>query len=370
MAKIVFSSNTAFSLYNFRLPLMRRLKEMGHTVFAVAPEDKYSHRLRQEFEFFSIKNLDRKGKNPIKDLKLTLEYLRIYKKTKPDLVVNFTIKPNIYSSICAGLLGIPSISVVTGLGYAFIEKTWLTDIVKNLYKIAFFFNTFVVFLNREDIDLLKRLAKNKAVLIESEGVDTEFFSPKHCEEKTSEDFTFLFVGRLLKDKDVYELVRAFEELKKEFPGVRLAVVGDVDEGNPASVKKQEIEEWERMGLIEWFGFQEDVRPYHCMADCVVLPSYYREGIPRVLLEAMAMERPIITTDSVGCRDVCVDGVNGFLVEPKSWESLYEAMKRMVELSPYQRKAMGAKGRNFVLEKYDIKLVVSKYLELIEKVKIL
>jgi len=364
---IVFSSNTAFSLYNFRLHLMRGLKNRGFRVVAVSPnESEYASFLAKEFEFYPIKNLDRKGKNPFKDLLLLFEYIRLYKRLKPRLIINFTIKPNIYSSIAGGILGISSISVVTGLGYVFIRKTWLTNLVKLLYKIAFRFNRIVVFQNRDDSEELKGLTDKKAHLIESSGVDTDYFSPSFCEENKKEKFTFLYVGRFLKDKGLLELVKAFERLKSENPKVELYLVGDVDEGNPQSIKREELKSWLDKGLVNWIGFQKDVRPFYCLADCVVLPSY-REGIPRVLLEAMAMGKPIITTDSVGCREVCIDEFNGLLVEPKNWESLYKAMKRMVGLEEDKRKSMGLKGRQMILERYDVKLIVEKYLKLIELV---
>ena len=346
---------------------MRALKGKGYEVIAVSPEDgKYSELLKREFSFFAVKNLDRKGKNPIKDLKLFFEYFLLFRKLKPDLVINFTIKPNIYGSISAGLLGIPSISVITGLGYAFIRESWLTKFVKLLYWLAFRFNRSVVFLNSEDLNTLKNISKEKSFLIESEGVDTKHFDPTVCEETKKDEFIFLFVGRLLKDKGIYELIKAFERLKKENPKVKLIIVGSPDEGNPNSVSKGELEKWMKEGLIEWHGFQEDVRPFYCMADCVVLPSY-REGVPRVLLEAMSMEKPIITTDAPGCRNVCVDGVNGFLVKPRDVESLYLAMKKAVEMGEAELRKMGKKGREIVEQTYEISKIVSEYVKIIEEV---
>jgi glycosyltransferase involved in cell wall biosynthesis len=366
--RIVLSSNTAFSLYNFRIHLMRALKEKGYEVIAVSPEDeKYSELLKKEFSFFAVKSLDRKGTNPIKDLRLFFEYFMLFRKLKPDLVINFTIKPNIYGSISAGLLGIPSISVITGLGYVFMRESWLTKFVKLLYWLAFRFNRAVVFLNSEDLNTLKNISKEKSFLIESEGIDTKHFDPTVCKETKKDEFIFLFVGRLLTDKGIYELIKAFERLKKENPKVKLIIVGSPDEGNPNSVSKGELEEWVKEGLIEWHGFQEDVRPFYCMADCVVLPSFYREGVPRVLLEAMAMEKPIITTDAPGCRNVCVDGVNGFLVKSRDVESLYLAMKKAVEMGEAELRKMGKKGREIVEKKYEISKIVSEYVKIIEEV---
>ena len=346
---------------------MRALEEKGYEVIAVSPEDvKYSELLRREFSFFPVKNLDRKGTNPIKDLKLFFEYFLLYRKLKPDLVINFTIKPNIYGSISAGLLGIPSISVITGLGYVFIRESWLTKLVKLLYWLAFRFNRAVVFQNSEDMKTLKNLCERRCLLIESSGVDLKHFDPKLCKEAKKDEFTFLFVGRLLTDKGIYELIKAFGKLKKEKPKVKLIIVGSPDEGNPNSVSKGELEKWVKEGLIEWHGFQEDVRPFYCMANCVVLPSY-REGIPRVLLEAMAMEKPIITTDAPGCKNVCVDGVNGFLVKPKDVESLYLVMKRMVDLGDEKLREFGKAGRRLAEEKYSVEKIVREYINLIEAV---
>ena len=366
--RIVLSSNTAFSLYNFRLPLMKALKEKGYDVVAVSPEDeKYSELLKKEFSFFAVKSLDRKGTNPIKDLKLFFEYFLLFRRLKPDLVINFTIKPNIYGSISAGLLGIPSISVVTGLGYVFIRESWLTKFVKLLYWMAFRFNKAVVFQNSEDMKTLEDLCKGKCLLIESSGVDLKHFDPELCKDVKKDEFTFLFVGRLLKDKGIYEIMKVFEKLKKENSKVKLIIVGSPDEGNPNSISKGELGKWVKEGLIEWYGFQEDVRPFYCMVDCVVLPSYYREGVPRVLLEAMAMEKPIITTDAPGCRNVCVDGVNGFLVKPRDVESLYLAMKKAAEMGEAELRKMGKKGREIVEQKYEISKIVGEYVKIIEEV---
>jgi glycosyltransferase involved in cell wall biosynthesis len=365
--RIVLSSNTAFSLYNFRLHLMRTLKDKGYEVIAVSPEDgKYSELLGKEFSFFAVKSLDRKGTNPIKDLKLFFEYFLLFRRLKPDLVINFTIKPNIYGSISAGLLGIPSISVITGLGYVFIRESWLTKLVKLLYWLAFRLNRAVVFQNSEDMKTLEKLCEGECLLIESSGMDLKHFDPTLCKEAKKDEFIFLFVGRLLTDKGIYELIKAFEKLKKEKPKVKLIIVGSPDEGNPNSISKGELEKWVKEELIEWHGFQEDVRPFFCMANCVVLPSY-REGVPRVLLEAMAMEKPIITTDAPGCRNVCVDGVNGFLVKSKDVESLYLAMKRMVELGDEKLREFGKAGRRLAEEKYSVEKIVGEYINLIEAV---
>jgi glycosyltransferase involved in cell wall biosynthesis len=362
---IVLSSNTSFTLYNFRLNLMRALKGKGYRVIAVAMEDKYSEFLRKEFEFHPIKKLDKKGTNPLKDLLFFLELFWLYRKIKPDICIHFTIKVNIYGAIAGGLLGIPTISVITGLAYPFIKETWLTRLVKLLYFLAFKFNKGIIFLNEEDMKTLASISGTKSYLIEGEGVDTEFFSPNQV-SKEKENFIFLFVGRLIKDKGLLELVEAFRRLRIDYPNLELMVVGELEPEYPNSLTEDEIKNLVKDGLINYLGFQSDVRPFYSLADCVVLPSYYREGVPRVLLEAISMGKPIITTDAPGCRNVCIDGINGFLVKPKNIESLYIAMKKIVELDKEKLLMMGLNGRKLAKEKYEISKIINAYLEIIEK----
>lgn len=367
MKKIVLTSNTSWFIWNFKKGLMNALWEKGFDVYVVAPEDGYAKNFPK---FIPLKNLDRKGKNPIKDAKLLLEYTSIYRKIKPDLVLNFTIKPNIYSSLACRFLGIKCVSTLTGLGYTFIEETFLTRLVSLLYKIALAKNHNVVFQNTEDMNLfLKKglVEKRKVAIIKSSGVNTRFFNPGFCQESYKESFIFLMISRLLWDKGVREFVFAGKRLKKEYGDkVSLWLLGPVDKGNPSAVSEEELKRWVEEGVIKYLGTAGDVRPYICQADCVVLPSYYREGIPRSLLEAMAMGKPIITTDSPGCREVCKDGENGFLVKPRDVESLTFAMKRMIELSEEERKVMGKKGRERVLKEFDERIIVQQYLNIIEE----
>lgn len=331
--KIIFTSNTSWSLLNFRLGLMRTLKEKGHKIITVAPKDKYSEALKKEFDYFELNNLDRKGTNPLKEIKLFLEYVSLYRKIKPDLVLNFTIKPNIYSSIACSLLKIPCISVVTGLGYVYVKGGILSKITDFLYRLAFRSCNKVFFLNQKDKDYFIRkniVSEDKAIVVYGEGVDIEKFNPEFCKENQKENsFTFFMITRLLWDKGVKEYIEAGRKLKEKHPQVKLLLLGAFDEGNPSAVPKDYIKKWCKEGVIEYLGVTDDVRPFICKADCVVLPSYYREGLPRVLLETMAMKKPIITADTVGCKEVCFNGINGFLVKPKDVESLYIAMEKMI-----------------------------------------
>lgn len=366
--KIVLSSNTSFSLYNFRLGLMRRLKSLGYEVIAVAPRDEYTEELLKEgFECFEVKNLSRKGKNPLKDLKLFWEYFRLFQKIKPDLVINYTIKPNIYGGFAESVLGIPYINVVTGLGYVFVRRGGLAQLVKFLYWLSFRRSKFVIFLNPEDRKELNGVVpERKVVEIPGEGVNTEHFSPSQCKEIEKDKFIFLFVGRFLKDKGILEIVSAGEILYQKRKDFEIWLLGGLDEGNPKSISTEELEKIKKLPFIQVLPFARDIRPFLCNCDCVVLPSY-REGLPRSLLEAMAMEKPIITTDAPGCREACLNGINGFLVKPKDVESLYRAMLEMFELSQEERLKMGKEGRRLVEDRFSEEIVIERYLSLIKMI---
>lgn len=370
--KIVFTSNTSYSLYNFRLGLMSALKKKGFEIFFVAPLDEYTEILGENFRYFILKHLDRKGKNPLKDLKLFSEYLYYYRKLKPDVVINYTIKPNIYSSIACGLLKIPCISVVTGLGYVYQKGGFLKFLVNCLYRLSFYFSNKVVILNVEDLkELRKIIPERKLFLINGEGVNTDFFSPEKCKdnmkEKPKDKTIFLYFGRFLKDKGIFEIVEAGIVLWKERKDFEIWFVGALDKGNPKSLNEEDLEHFKNLSFVRLFPFTKDVRTYLCESDVVVYPSYYREGIPRALLEAMSMQKPIITSDAPGCRETVFEERNGFLVKPKDVESLYKAMKRFMNLSEDKRRKMGKEGLKLALEKFDEKIVISKYLKLVEDV---
>lgn len=368
--KIVLTSNTSFSLYNFRLGLMKHLRDNGFDIIAVAPIDEYTKKLQDEFTFLPIHHLKRRGTNPVEDFKLFAEYLKLYSQLKPALVISYTIKPNIYSSLACGVLQVPSISVITGLGYVFARRSVLALLVKMLYRVAFKFNRYIVVLNSEDEKFIGTLTdRSKVVRFEGEGVNTSWFFPdrSYTGVKNKDAFIFLFLGRFLKDKGIRELVRAGEMLWKENKKFKIFLVGSVDYGNPSSLSERDIESFKKFEFIEIFPFSEDVRPFISRSDCLVLPSYYREGIPRVLLEGMAMEKPIITTNSPGCKEICENGVNGYLVEPMDVKGLYEAMKKCLYLPKEEIRRMGTENRKKVLKRFDERIIIEKYASIIKEI---
>lgn len=367
--RIVLASVNFYSVYNFRLYLARRLKEMKFEVLIAAPEDEYRELLEKEFRTAIIRNLDRKSKNPLKDFKLFLEYMKLYSEYRPDLVINYSIKPNIYSSLACALLKIKCISTLAGLGHLFIKKDLFQSIAKLLYKAAFRFNMKVIFLNEQDLrDFVeeKIVKQSKALLMNGEGIDLTHFHPGYCTQtkKAKSPFIFLCITRLIWEKGIKEYVEAAKILRKIKPEAEFWLLGPFDEGNPASVTKEYINSVTREGIINYLGAHKDVRPFICYADAVVLPSFYKEGVPRVLLEAMALEKPIITTNIPGCRDVCKDNLNGFCVQPMNVDSLVEAMIKLMELPPEKRIEMGKYGRRLAAEKFENSIVYRDLLQLI------
>ena len=368
---IVFASNTAWSLFNFRLDLMESLKDSGYKVVALASKDQAVEKIEREFDFIPIKNLDRKGTNPIKDSALFFEYLRVYTKIKPHLVINFTIKPCIYSSLACRILGIPYVSTITGLGYVFVKGGLLKSLVVRMYKMALKNAYKVVFQNRDDMETFLKLnivKEHQSILTHGSGVNTHRFSPDYCRDYPKAEVpTFLMVSRMLWDKGVNELVVAGKILKEKGLDFEIWLLGPVDKGNPSAVPEEKIREWESLGFVKYLGYTDDVRKYVCQSHCVVLPSY-REGVPRALLEAMAMGKPIITTDAPGCRETCIDGVNGFLVKPRDVESLASAMERFLLLEDKEKERMGLEGRKLALEKFDVRHVIKIYEDIVRSLE--
>ncbi len=356
MARLLFVSNTARGIYIHRGSLMRFLKREGHDIIVATSPDKSAESLEREFQFVPIKRLARRGTNVWQDLLLALELYRLYKAFSPDLIVQYTVKPHIYGSIAAGMLGARAISVITGLGYTFVNTGLLTLLVKYMYKLGLSLNQNVIFVNRDDhADLLNEgiLCEEKTLVLPGEGVDTEAFSPDLVASPSDKrGFSFLFVGRLLSHKGIDEYVKAAGIVKEKYPETDFLVLGPIDRGNPAGISEAAVRDWERQGNIRYLGITDKVKAHLQACDVVVLPSYYREGMPRALLEAMAMAKPVITTDNTGCRETVEDGRNGFMVPIKDVTALASAMERMLLMDDHERRSMGQYSRVKVLRDFD------------------
>lgn len=348
------------SLLNFRGPLLRALLAQGLEVHVAAPDLPAGSMIRQRLESLGVHvheaALKRTGTNPFADLVTVYSLWRLMRRVRPDYVLGYTIKPVIYGSFAAWLAGVPGrFALITGLGYAFQgdsgQRSWLRRIVQGLYRMALGRVHKVFFQNRDDEALfyslgIVRKADRKTVVVNGSGIDINRFTVAPLPEIPQ----FLLIARLLGDKGVREYVKAAAVVRKEHPEVSFGLVGWIDE-NPDAIGEDELQRWIEAGDVQFYGRLDDVKPVISQCSVYVLPSY-REGTPRTVLEAMAMGRPVITTDAPGCRETVIDGDNGFLVPVKAVDELVTAMLKFVE-QPELIARMGRRSRQIAEEKYDV-----------------
>lgn len=363
---IVITANTSWNLVNFRSNIIAALFEKGFRIIALAPRDRYSAQLERLGVEFHALDFRSSAISPARDFLLLVRYIALLRAVRPAALLGFTIKPNVYGSLAARLLGIPVINNVSGLGTAFIKQGLLTRIAIILYRQAFRRSATVFFQN--DDDRAQFVAAGivdhaRTRLLPGSGVDLDRFKPVPLPE--GRPFVFLLVARLLWDKGAQEYVDAAAIVRRSHPEARFQILGPVDVDNRTAVPGHTLDRWIGDGLIEHLGAADDVRPFVAAADCVVLPSY-REGLPRSLLEASAMARPIVATDVPGVRDVVENGVTGLLCAPRSGESLARAMQAILALPAEARRAMGQAGRVKVEREFALSIVTGCYLDAVEE----
>lgn len=368
--RIAMVANTAWYIANFRLRLAQALRAEGYEVIVIAPPDKHVDRIKSAgFRFIPLL-MDNKGSNPIRDLGLFFKLLALLRRERPAVYLGYTVKPNVYGGLACRFLSIPSVHNVAGLGMPFIKSNWLTRVVEVLYRAGLRRASMVFFQNREDLGqfTLGRLVPIERVdLLPGSGVDIEKFSPDLSIVHNDHPFRFLLSGRLLWDKGVGEFVEAARKLRDKGVETEFQLLGFLDVQNRTAISRRDVEAWEQEGIVRYLGTADDVRPFIGKSDCVVLPSYYREGVPRSLLEAASMAKPIITTDSVGCRDVVEDGVTGYLCRVRDSTDLADKMMRMLDLSEKHRINMGRLGREKMMREFDERIVIEKYLKVIGEI---
>lgn len=380
--RILIIGGFSESLVNFRGPLLQALVSLGHSVFTCASgaNPTVEEKLRALGVAYHSIHLSRAGMNPLVDILTLFDLLRLMRRVRPDMVLTYTIKPVIYGALAAALCGVPAtLCMITGLGYAFNKPTTLGRIVRlvaiALYRVALVNSQRVFFFNPEDQELflnLRIVRQDQVLLTNGSGVDVDHFgvAPLPPREKVC----FLLIARLLRDKGVGEYVAAARMVRAKYPQTKFLLVGDLDP-NPSCISQEELKGWILEGVIEYLGYLQDVRPAIAASSVYVLPSYY-EGTPRSVMEAMAMGRPIITTDAPGCRETIkrkadtnsalnqngvVEGENGFLVPVKDAERLAYAMEQFI-LQPELLDRMGTCSRAFAVEKYDVHKINAVILE--------
>lgn len=366
---VVVCSNYAWTIFNFRMPIIRRLKADGYRVIVLTQFDGYELIIGEEVDEIIPLFISRKGINPFIDFFTFLDFVKNLALSKPDLVMLFTIKPVIYGSIAARLFNVKSIAMITGLGTAFIANNWITKVAKFLYRTALSSVSLVFFQNIDDKDLFvgQKLVDAKVCrLTPGSGVDLDKFSP--VELPLANKITFLLIGRMLWDKGVGEFVDAARVVKTKTTNVEFQLLGPLGVENRTAISKTQMENWVKEGIVQYLGESDCVGAFIEKASCVVLPSY-REGTSRVLLEAAAMGRPIITTNVTGCREIVDHGVNGFLCKLKSPLDLEKKMIDMAVLSHKERAEMGRKGRQKVENEFDQEIVCQIYMDAIQELGI-
>lgn len=359
--KTLIICNCTSGLEIFRGMLIQRLIENGSEVTAIIPNSDENEEMESENRIVQMGcrliriSIERRGMNPVCDLKLIKKYFNIIRKMNPDIVVTYTIKPNIYGGFACKILKVPYAVNVTGLGTAFQKDGMLKKLVVTMYKTALKKAKIVFFENIENRDIFvqeKILPIEKTYVLSGAGVDLEHF--QYAEYPQDEEKTrFLFIGRVMQEKGIDELFEAMQRLNKNGYSCSLDILGGFEENYSEQIKKYENEGW-----LHYRGYQNDVRPFIAKSHCFVLPSWH-EGMANTNLECAAMGRPVITSRIHGCMEAVEDGVNGYLCEKKNVDSLYEKMKQMCKLSYEEKKAMGVAGRERMEKVFDKRKVVEE-----------
>lgn len=365
---VIVTVNASWNVWNFRRPVLSALLKQGYRVTVLAPQDQF----RSEIESFGCRfiplEMDQKGLNPAHDIALLARFKSIFAHERPDVVLSYTIKNNIFGAFAARALGIPFIPNITGLGTAFLSGGLLQKVAETLYRTAFSAVPVVFFQNEDDQELfLKRslIKPGQARLLPGSGIDLDHFG-RAAYPSADSPTTFLLIARMLRDKGIMEYVEAARIVKRKFPETRFQLLGAADAKNRTAFSLDEARSWQSSHGVEYLGTSLDVREHIGMAHCVVLPSY-REGAPRTLMEAAAMARPLIASDVPGCRTLVDSGKTGLLCTPRDARSLANTCLGFMALPHGARVAMGEAGRRKMEREFDEIHVANAYRQAITEI---
>lgn len=361
---VMLSCNTAWNVLS-RIRLLEAIIAEGWDLITLAADDENAHKIRKDLSIpFIPLPMKSDSTSIFQDVLLFFKYLQLYKKYKPHVVLHINNKPNIYGTLAANLLRIPSISNITGLGIVAEKSGVMKKLVYLLYRTAFYPKTVRVFFqNKEDQKFFvqnRLVDQKKTQVIPGSGVNTEQFTPKTKRTKNKSTM-FLFNGRLLISKGVCDFIGAARRVKSLYSNTFFTIIGENDLNNPVFIPKKDLDQAISEGIITYAGRVDNVQPYLANADCVVLPSRYREGVPRALLEAAAMGKPLIVADSVGTREPVIDGTNGYIVPPADPEALAKAMIKFITLPTKEKSRMGQESRKIAVERFADSIVIQSYI---------
>ena len=360
---IAFVANTSWSMYNFRIEVLRFFISRGFKVSVIAPFDSFTSKLLAEGVDYIPVSLHNYSLNPFRDFLTFFQLYRIMRKNRFDHVFLYTIKPNMYGGLAAWWTRTSYTAAVTGLGrFLTFQNSILNRLTIGMYKLCLKGASECWFLNDHDKNLFIELdivESEKSYLLPSEGINTQKFRPRQ-RKQDSGIIRFLFAGRLLKEKGIEDFVSLARHIKSIYPRVKFEVLGYIDRRNPHSIHLDQLHSWQKEGYIKYIGANEDVRPYLERADCIVLPTKYQEGKSRILLEACSMEKPVITYENHGCSDIVIHGKTGWVCHDRTTLGLVEAATEFLDMTPAARIEMGKMGRAFVKKKFDVREIVQIY----------
>ena len=357
--KILVLSNSFSGLHSFRKEVFQAFRDQGWDVCISCPVEKDTEKA-EWFRNIGCNIIDtqfnRQGMNPVADFKLMLTYRSIIKQTKADVVLSYTIKPNLYGGLASAICGIPQIANITGLGAAVEYPGLLQRFTILLYKVCMRKTRLVFFQNAANRKFCQdhKMVKGRTQLIPGSGVNLQFHTQKPYPAETG-PVRFLFVSRIRKEKGIEEYLAAAETIGKEFPNTEFHIIGSC-EGD----YEERLHELTAAGIVNYHGSQSDVRPFMEQACCIIHPSFYPEGMSNVLLEACATGRPVITTNRPGCGEIVDDGITGFIVREQDKQDVIDKVRRFLALGYEQRKQMGFAARKKVEREFDRNIVVNAY----------
>ena len=359
--KILILANMDIWVYNLRKELLEKLIEKKYDVTIGIPDGEKVEKLKEMGCNHVKVDLDRRGTNPIKEIRLFFQYLKILKRLKPDVVLTYTIKPNLYGGIACRMKKIKCIANVTGLGSALENNGLLDKVINILYKLAFKRNQCIFCQNQQDLNYLfnKGISKNILKLIPGSGVNLEKF--KVLEYPKDEKIEFLFIGRILKSKGIDEYLKTAEYIKSKYDNTVFNVLGFCEEEY-----EEKLKGLQEKNIIKYYGLQDNIIPFLQRSHCTIHPTYYPEGMSNVLLESAASGRPIITTNRAGCRETVNNGISGYIVQEKNSQDLIEKVEKFIKLSNEEKKQMGMDGRKKVEKEFDRNIVIEAYLKEIRR----
>ena len=364
MKNIFIISNDCWSLYNFRYELIEKLSQYKQIII-FCERDQYSKYFNNvDHKFINI-NIKKSKYNILKDLISIIKIIYYILKLKPSYILTFTIKPNIYLLFIAKFLKIKIVPNITGLGSIFINKNFINKIIFSLYRYLIQYSYFTFFQNAFDKHefLLKYKSKIKIKndILPGSGINLKNYLNIGVNEKHQK---FIFAGRLIKDKGIIDLIEAIKIVKDRMPQISFLIIGNVDSGNPSSLNTKYIKTLIKKNLIEYREHTNEIKTYLMDAQCIILPSY-REGSSRIIMEAAALGKPIITYDVPGCNNLVIDNYNGFLVKKGDIIGLADTILNFNNLKISQKKQMGILGRKLIEKNYLVDIVIDKYIKILK-----